>query len=116
MEQVISEFNRPNKSTSEKRKLYISVDFVKSRISNIAGSNSDFRGLTDVMKSSEDYLKPAKGEPFVWKDEKNSQKALLGAYNDLAKMGKVLAKEVVEEDAIFFQTLASSDELIDEQR
>ena len=31
-------------------------------------------------------------------------------------MGKVLAKEVVEEDAIFFQTLASSDELIDEHR
>ena len=116
MEQVISEFNRPNKSTSEKRKLYVSVDFVKSSIRNIAGSNSDCRGLIDVMKSSEDYLKPAKGEPFVWKDEKNSQKALLGAYNDLAKMGKVLAKEVVEEDAIFFQTLASSDELIDEQR
>ena len=68
------------------------------------------------MKSSEDYLKPAKGEPFTWKDEKNSQKALLGAYNDLAKMGKVLAKEIEEEDAKFFEVLKSSDELIDEQR
>ena len=117
MENVISEFNRPNKSTSEKRKLNVLVGYGKSTIRSIIGKNSsEFKKLIDSKKSNSNGFKPAKGEPFTWKDEKNSQKALLGAYNDLAKMEKVLAKEIEEEDAKFFEVLKSSDELIDEQR